>query len=165
MPGLILLSSTVRPGNMVSPPAKSSEPFGEPDGYLLTRRSDFGVDAALDLLATDFDGDGADDVVVLGSSRIEVLWAASGADQSSALERLDVPLPSHEPACFAEFPSPRKALPELIIGTKQETLLRVSARPDRTVGKITVVDAVPATHISAGDLDGDGAYRPRLDEF
>ena len=55
--------------------------------------------------------------------------------------------------------------PDLIAGTSDKAVYVLLARPGRTWAKAASVPAVPATHICAADLDGDGAADLALTYF
>lgn len=130
--------------------------WGSMDGYLLTRRSDYGVASAVDLLGSDFDGNGAADVAVLGRDAIELLWAGAGEGSATNLEHSQFALPNGQSTCMTALRSTDGSACDLVVATKDGKLLRIADEAGRSFGAPSPIANQAATHLTSGDLDADG---------
>ena len=130
--------------------------WGGADGFLLPRVTDTGVAGAVDLVADDFDGDGARDLVVSAAgSGLHVFWAAPSHEPAADLHPVITTVPGPV-TCITSADVDADTRPDLVLGTDENRLMIVMSRTERSWGAPESVTAPGAGQISAGDLDRDG---------
>ncbi len=142
--------------------------WGDPNGYLLTRRRDVGVPDALDLAAADLDGDGARDLAVLRTGgTVRLFWSTPSDQATDKIATSALPLDEKHAQCLtaADFNADGRA--DLVVGTTKgdAQVLLISGVDGREWSKPKRVDAFPASHIAVGDLDGDAQPELVLTDF
>lgn len=130
--------------------------WGGEEGFVLPRRSDLGVAGATDIVAADFDQNGAADVAVLTTKpSVEFLWAGAQTSSSQEIDLTSLPLPAHA-TCLTSERVDADEHPDLVLGTNRNELLLVRGDSGRNWNDAETMNAAPATNVSAGDLDDDG---------
>lgn len=130
--------------------------WGGQRGYLLNRRQDLGVANAFDLAASDFDGDGGDDIAVLTSEgSIRVFWSDPSKETPVALEFSDIELPGTEATCVTAADWNRDGHADLLMGTSRDRVDIVSGKSGRSWSDTRSHKGFKASHLTVGDLDGD----------
>ena len=129
--------------------------WGSERGYLLARRLDLGVPDGTDLVAKDLDGDGGRDVAVLAKRNVQLFWSAPGG-KTEAPESTRIPLPGTGGICLEADDVNGDTLADLLVGTGGDDLYIAEGSPGRQFQTAVSIPAFPATHLAAGQLDGDG---------
>ncbi|MGE0758075.1 MAG: FG-GAP repeat domain-containing protein, partial [Pirellulaceae bacterium] len=134
--------------------------------FLLSRRLELGVPAAVDLAGGDLDRDGAADLAVLTPDGVETFWSSRPADtaefpaDASLLPRSRIPVPGRNALCLVMHDVTGDERMDLITGHATSDLHIAAGPPTQPRAsdswKMRVVSAAPASHLAAGDLDGDG---------
>ena len=152
--------------------------WGSETGFSVTERHDLGVASAIDLSAADFDGDGARDLGVLGSDgNVTFFWSTSATDGIWAPVSTQLTLPLTGVRCFVAADVNGDATADLLIGSDGTTeatnpasasggiITVVAGQGERRWGTPEPLEAFPATHITAEDLDNDGHIDLVLTQF
>ena len=134
--------------------------WGSKDGFLLSRRKDIGVPAAVDLASADFDRDGAADVAVLQADKLRLLWATDAINEGFECDTTEIALAGDGLQCLTAADCDADGAIDLVVGTQGETVLWVPGRGLRTWGEVNRISAFDASQIAVGDLDND--ERPDL---
>ena len=129
--------------------------WGSERGYLLARRLDLGVPDGTDLVAKDLDGDGGRDVAVLAKRNVQLFWSSPGG-KTEAPESTRIPLPGTGGICLEADDVNGDTLADLLVGTGGDDLYIAEGSPGRQFQTAVSIPAFPATHLAAGQLDGDG---------
>lgn len=131
--------------------------WGGERGYLLSHYQDFGVPNALDMDAGDFDGDGFADLALLKSDHtLEIVWAGDQLPSTLQPGHVTLPLPGEGERCAVVADYNADGLPDLLVGTNAGLVFTVAAKPGRSWAEPVKTRSFDASHIAAGDLDGDG---------
>lgn len=147
--------------------------WGCDTGFLLSQFQDVGLPGAVGLESADLDGDGVADLAALGPESVRVFWGVrTGVERIHAIRDANVSdLWSGSNAAgelladLSELTLPEGGASSLAaIGAG--TVLAVGAAPDaihmvrtdagRTLEIAQTVTGFSSSHLSAGDLDGDG---------
>lgn len=136
--------------------------WGSKRGYLLTRRQDLGIRAAIDLASGDFDRDGASDLAILSADgKIHLVWAVKSQVLSVEFQRGQIELPGDGVQCITAKDMDGDGAADLVIGTHGSgEVYLVGARVPREWGDVTSHKGFSASHVAVGDLDGD--QKPEL---
>ena len=135
--------------------------WGSEHGFLLTRYHDLGVEGVIDLAAADFDSDGSRDLAILTDSGAVLLyWAARSDAPPGQFERVPLPLPRTGAIHLAAADADGDGHIDLLAGTNEDKLYVMLGSGSRRPHTGRAVNAFPASHVTAGDLDGD--QRPDL---
>lgn len=130
--------------------------WGGEKGYVLFRYQDRGIPGATALASGDFDSDGAEDIAVLKSDNtIHIIWAEKSTESSIEFETSDVTLPGNGLLCLTASDCNSDGEIDLIAGTGKKILYIIPGKVGRTWGKISEIHGFNASHIAAGDIDGD----------
>ena len=132
-------------------------------GFTASRKTDYGVEGALDIVAADFDADGSADLAVLCSnSSVKLLWAGAAPDGTAEIEETEVALPVATATCLTAASALGHLGMDLVLGTSEAKVVIVESNGDRQWQPARQFSAVPATHISAGRLDSWRLADPAL---
>ena len=135
--------------------------WGSEHGFLLTRYRDLGVEGVIDLAAADFDSDGARDLAILTDGGAVLLyWAARSDTAPGQFERVPLPLPRAGAIHLTAADADGDGHIDLLAGTNGNKLYVMLGSGSRRPHTGRAVNAFPASHVAAGDLDGD--RRPDL---
>ena len=135
--------------------------WGSEQGFLLTRRRDMQIKAALDIAAADIDQDGVGDLAVLtGEKRIILLWGGVPTTVTGRFARGYLNLPRPGAATLAAADATGDGHPDVIVGTSEGPVYVFRRGRERTTSAAQIVPAFPASHLTVGELDGDG--RPEI---
>ena len=135
--------------------------WGSEHGFLLTRYRDLGVEGVIDLAAADFDSDGARDLAILTDGGAVLLyWAARSDTAPGQFERVPLPLPRTDAIHLTAADANGDGHIDLLAGTNEDKLYVMLGSGSRKPHTGRALDAFPASHVAAGDLDGD--RRPDL---
>ena len=124
--------------------------WGSALGFSAVSRSDFGVEHAVDIAASDFDRDGAVDLAVLRSDAcVSMFWSDS--------DRQEVKIPEAEVACVTGADADGDERPDVVIGTSTDRILLLRSDERRRWHEPESIAAFAASDVAVGRLDGDGA--------
>jgi len=130
--------------------------WGSEHGFLLSRYQDIGIQNALTLASGDFDSDGASDVaVLLSDGAIQIIWSKKSADITVEFEKSKISLPGNSVQCITAADFNGDGEMDLVIGTGNKALYLVKGKSGRSWDEPTVIEGFEASHIAAGDIDGD----------
>ncbi|MBN1294010.1 MAG: VCBS repeat-containing protein [Candidatus Latescibacteria bacterium] len=129
--------------------------WGSERGFLLQRYHDIGIQGASALTSGDFDSDGYSDTAVLASDGIYIIHAdlSIESDENYMLEKII--LKGSGFSCLSSYDSDSDGYTDLIIGGNNKTIHIVPGKEGRTWGNAGIIEGFSASHISAGDIDGD----------
>ncbi len=129
--------------------------WGGEQGYLSTKRHDVGVPEAIALVAADLDSNGGDDVAVLTESgSVRLLWATSQGDKLR-IPVTDISLP-RPGTCMASADCDRDGHTDLVVGTNHDVVYLLPGAKERSFTAPRTIRTSSASHITLGELDGDG---------
>lgn len=140
------------------PPEKNIRIYwGSKEGFLLTQYHDIGMPKAIRLASADFDKDANKDLAVLSEQgKIWVYWADSSEDSEMKFMISEISLPKDNVISLAAIDCDSDGLTDLVVGTDQDKMYLIRSREKRKWNSIESISCFPASHISSGDLDGDG---------
>ena len=132
--------------------------WGSPEGFLLTDTTELGIPQALDLAAGDFDGDGFKEAALLsGRGLVEVVRGQAAPGSPRDLTRQKVMLPGNDGLCLTAADADGDSRIDLLVGTDQGKVYFRRRKNRGRAGENPGTWAAPnASHIAAGDLNGDG---------
>lgn len=132
--------------------------WGGKRGYLNTRFHDIGIPNAISITSGDFDGNGYDDIAVLGKdSNITFLWSSLLKEGEVDIETSSLYFP---PGSFGltiasgDLTNNNKI--DLVVGTSRDLLYIIPSQGKRSWGDIREIDSYKASNIKIGDIDSDG---------
>ena len=135
--------------------------WGSEEGFLLTRRRDMQIKAALDIAAADLDQDGVGDLAVLtGEKRIIILWGGEPKGVTGRLARGYLNLPGPGATRLAVGDVTGDGHPDIAVATSEGPVYVYRRGKDRGTSTAQIVPAFPASHLTVGELDGD--KRPEI---
>ena len=131
-------------------------PGGE-HGYSLLRRTDLPLPSASALAAADFDGDGADDLVVLTrDGRLVFVWGQRDpAAPIDRLKRTEIQLPGGA-RCLAVGDLDGNGRQDLVVGDAGGSVHLLRNEGGRNWAAVQTQPLAKASHLAVADLDGDG---------
>ena len=132
--------------------------WGGKRGYLNTRFHDIGVPGAVSITSGDFDGNGHDDIAILGKdSNITFLWSSllNEGEVNIETSSLNFP-PGSYGLTIASGDLNNNDRIDLVVGTSRDLLYIIPSLGNRSWGRIQEIDSYKASNISIGDIDSDG---------
>lgn len=132
--------------------------WGGERGYLNTRFHDIGIPGATSITSGDFDGNGHDDIAVLGKdSTITILWSTFSQEVNPLIETslIDFPAGNYS-LTIASDDITGNDRADLVVGTSEDLLYIIPSSGNRSWGEIQEVNAFKASNIAIGDIDSDG---------
>jgi len=129
--------------------------WGSERGFLLQRYHDIGIQGAAALTSGDFDSDGFSDTAVLASDGICFVYAEQSieSDENYIFEKM--PLKGSGFSCISSCDYDSDGYTDLIIGGNNKTIHIIPGKEGRSWGDAGIIEGFSASHISAGDIDGD----------
>lgn len=140
--------------------------WGSEAGFAANEYRDFGIPGAVEISAADFDADGAGDLAILCiGGKLTWLWGAPAISTGAAAATsiTDLPVATGGAMVSGDLDADQRL--DLAIGTNGKELVILRNRGDRRWSNPEQVGAFPASHITTGDLDGDGQTDVILTDF
>jgi hypothetical protein len=130
--------------------------WGGERGMGTFRRAEFTAIADTRSVAADFDGDGVADLAYASVGKLTTFWATKGQRDLAKSEKTELSLPTLPRATdviAANVIASDKL--DLVIATGATGVFIIPGDDARGWGAPVKID-LPATHVTAGDIDGDG---------
>lgn len=133
--------------------------WGSELGFAVNEMQDFGIASAIALAAADFDGDSYPELVALSSNgRATLLWGSEkndGGKVEPVYQELVVSNDTLSPTCIAVADLDASGTPDLVFGTTAGQIRWLRNKGARMWEAVEKIDAFPATHLLAADIDAD----------
>lgn len=162
--------------------------WGSRHGFILTKYKDIGIRGAFQMVAGDFDSDGAPDIAFLTKNNsIQIGWGEKAVNKSAITQNREGKVKSNEPDVnndttfdpkITEYKLPDSGVQtitaadsdgdgriEFIVGSNNNSLYIIKSNGKRNWGDPTVTPNVTASSISAGDIDKDGSLDLVISNF
>ena len=132
--------------------------WGSERGFINKRFHDLGIASAKSIASGDYDGDGSDDVAVLGAdSTITVLWSSSFENGKDSIETSSLFCPAGKDGLtIVPGDVNNDKIMDLVVGTNRDSICIVPSLGERSWGKAQEISAVKASNIAVEDVDDDG---------
>ncbi|RIJ46650.1 VCBS repeat-containing protein [Maribellus luteus] len=132
--------------------------WGSERGFVNKRFRDLGIASAKSITSGDYDGNGRDDVAVLGAdSTITILWGSSLKTDKDSIETSSLICPvGKDGLTIVSGDVNKDNKTDLVVGTSRDSIYIISSSGDRSWGQIQEVNAVKASNIVIADVDADG---------
>ena len=131
--------------------------WGSEDGFHLTAYGEVGEPDIVSLTGADLDEDGAADLVALNKNGgARAFWSNKALDNEGDIESSLIKLPSDDVGCVTAADCDGDGMTDLILGTNKDEIYLLRGRRGRNWEPQQTLAGLAATHISVGDLDGDG---------
>ena len=140
--------------------------WGSEDGFKVDSLSQFEIDKPVGMARGDFDGSGGVDVaIVAAESTLYTLYATKDAEQDWDWKPISYTLSegSAEKAkdlnlqAVAAEDINGDGILDLVFGSSEPRLYILNGESGKDWGALESIEAFPATQVTAGDIDGDGA--------
>ena len=122
--------------------------WGGEHGFLLHEFNDYSGGSAIDMAAGDLSSDGRPDLVLVSGSDLHVL-SAQPKPRTELGRPQTIPLGGADATCIAALDATSSFA--FVAGSSAAKIYAISPR-----GAVTTYPALPAAHVAAGDIDGDG---------
>ncbi|MFC1607229.1 FG-GAP repeat domain-containing protein [Candidatus Latescibacterota bacterium] len=131
--------------------------WGGQQGYLLNRSMDIGIAGAIGLASGDFDSDGTGDCAVLSSAgKVHIIQGQKSELNAIDFDQTEIAIPGGSLRCITAGDCDGDGLVDLAVGSGAGAIHIVKGLPGRDWEDVTSVKGVDASHISVGEVDGDG---------
>lgn len=131
--------------------------IGSEKGFLVSNYIDIGMPNAKYLEAVDFNRDGHKDLVAMDNNgELCFFWSNSSSEADAGFQQSKYKLPTNDCLCIVAADYTDDGLSGLLIGTESENIYLVEKTDSKNIFSLKTFQGFPASHISYGDIDGDG---------
>jgi len=133
--------------------------WGSPDGFILTKFHDVGMDEALCMTSADFDEDGFEDLAVLNKKgKIRLFWSGASKlnkDGKLVVRTSEISSRAEDASFLAAGDYDSDKYVDLVIGSRRNTTHLVRGKRKRGWHRAKSITSIPASHVSCGKIDDD----------